>query len=117
MRRCCADDWHAPEQWQRVGLSPPTCAPLTAEEKGAALGGCQLALDGGRGRLSRIFQSAIDNWAIVLETYRSSNDRGEVRTLQAHVNAVLASLDATFQTFQEALDDPGTFSPFLYFRF
>ena len=58
-------------------------------------------------------QSAIDNWAIVLETYRSSDDRGEVRTLQAHVNAVLASLDATFQTFQEALDDPGTFSPFL----
>ena len=60
-RRCCADDWHAPAQWQRVGLSPPTCEPLSAEEKGAALGGCQLALDGGRGRLSRIFQSAIDN--------------------------------------------------------
>ena len=63
MRTCCADDWHAPAQWQRVGLSPPTCAPLSAEEKGAALGGCQLALDGGRGRLSRIFQSAIDNSA------------------------------------------------------
>ena len=63
MWRCCADDWHAPEQWQRLGLSPPSCEPLSAEEKRVALGGCQLALDGGRGRLSRIFQSVLDNSA------------------------------------------------------
>jgi hypothetical protein len=49
-------DWHEPSQWEPLGLSPPTCPPLTDEEKDRARGGCQLS-----GVLSPIWQSVCEN--------------------------------------------------------
>ena len=46
-------DWLKPGQWAALGLKPPAVPPVTAEEKAAARGGCQLM---GRS-LSRIMES------------------------------------------------------------
>lgn len=54
-------DWHEATQWAPLALKPPTVPPLTPGEKALALGKGQMALDGGRGRLSRIFRSVEEN--------------------------------------------------------
>jgi len=60
VQRCNDDwldhDWHEPSQWAALGLSPPSCPPLTEAEKDRARGGCQLA-----GVLNPIWKSVCEN--------------------------------------------------------
>ncbi|KAK7234042.1 hypothetical protein SO694_00147039 [Aureococcus anophagefferens] len=51
-------------------------------------------------------QAAIDSWETVLAAYWATTANNEVVTLQSHVSTILATLESTFASFQDDMDDP-----------
>jgi len=58
-------------------------------------------------------QAAIDSWETVLAAYWATTANNEVVTLQSHVSTILATLESTFASFQDDMDDPSELRDFL----